>query len=136
MKTQTWIFIGTPLLIIAGACFYLYNAANKAERLASSTVAERGWVLIEDNGCTSCHQNGSSFRAPILENLYGSKVTLMDGTEHVVDDAYVRESLLEPKAKVSAGYQGIMPSYKGLLTDEEIALITEALKPLKEEPVK
>ncbi|MBC7533254.1 MAG: c-type cytochrome [Oligoflexus sp.] len=135
MKTQTWIVISIFLAVIASGSLYLLNAAKKAERLAASP-AERGWMLIEDNGCTSCHQNDSSYRAPSLAGLYGSKVTLSDGSLVTVDDAYVRESLLKPKAKVSAGYQATMPSYEGLLKDEEIALMIEALKPIDATPTK
>jgi len=127
MKTQTWILISLVFGVIAAGCIYLLNAANEAERLAASP-SERGWMLIEDNGCTSCHQNDSSFRAPSLADLYGSKVALSDGKELTADHAYLKESILEPSAKIVAGYQNSMPSYKGLLTDEEIDLIIEATK--------
>ncbi|MBC7659502.1 MAG: hypothetical protein H7249_07310 [Chitinophagaceae bacterium] len=132
MKTQTWITLSVFLAIIAAGCIYLLNVAKKAERLAASP-AERGWMLIEDNGCTSCHQSDSGYRAPILAGLYGNKVTLADGREIIADETYIRESLLEPSAKISAGYQAVMPSYKGLLTDEELVLIIEALKLKPEE---
>ncbi len=127
MKTQTWIVVTFALAVIASGSLYLFNAAKKAERLAASPY-ERGWLLIEDNGCTSCHQNDSSFRAPTLANLYGSKVTLDDGSELTADDNYIRESLLNPKVKVRAGYQNTMPSFEGLLSDEDIGFIIEALK--------
>jgi hypothetical protein len=127
MKTRTWILFSLFIAGIASASIYLLNAAKKAERLAASP-SERGWMLIEDNGCTSCHQNDSSFRAPSLAGLFGEQVKLMDGTTVTADENYIRESLLDPKAKVVEGYQASMPSYEGLLTPEEIGFIVEALK--------
>ncbi|RZA26238.1 MAG: cytochrome c [Proteobacteria bacterium] len=127
MKTRTWIALSILFFIVASSAIYLLNAANQAKRLAASP-AERGWMLIEDNGCMACHQADNNFRAPTLAGLYGSEVTLQDGTKVTADTTYIRESILEPAAKVSAGYQGTMPSFKGLLSDEEIAEITEALK--------
>lgn len=127
MKTRTWIFLSLLFVIIASSSVYLLNSANEAKRLAASP-AERGWMLIEDNGCQACHQPGNSFRAPKLDKLYGSEVTLMDGTKIIADEAYIRESLLEPRAKISAGFQPNMPSYKGLLNDIEMDEIIEAMK--------
>ena len=69
-------------------------------------------------GCRACHAQGRV--APPLEGLYGRTVLLDDGRTVVADEAYLRESLLEPNAKVVAGYPRLMPSYKGQLTPTEI----------------
>lgn len=127
MKPRTWIVLSFLFFVIASACIYLLNAANEAKRLAASP-GERGLLLIDDNGCRACHQVGNSFRAPELEQLYGREITLQDGQKVIADAAYIREAILEPQAKISAGYQATMPSFKGLLTDAEIDEIIEATK--------
>lgn len=130
MKTRNWLALSLLLVVIASSSVYLLNSANEAKRLAASP-AERGWMLIEDNGCQACHQPGNSFRAPKLDGLLGSEVTLMDGSTIIADESYIRESLLEPRAKISGGYQPTMPSYQGILNDIEIDEITEAMKSKK-----
>jgi cytochrome c oxidase subunit 2 len=127
MKKRTWMVLSTFVIIAASLAIYLFKTAERAKRLAASP-SERGWMLIEDKGCTSCHQADNNFRAPSLARLYGSKVTLQDGKTVTAEDSYIRESILTPNAKISAGYQATMPSFEGVLSDEEIADIIEALK--------
>jgi cytochrome c oxidase subunit 2 len=67
---------------------------------------------------------------PTFKDVYGSQHALQAGGDVVVDDNYVRESIILPKAKVVAGYQPVMPSYKGQLSDDDIASIIEFLKSL------
>ncbi|MFG0255273.1 MAG: c-type cytochrome, partial [Rhodopirellula sp. JB053] len=62
--------------------------------------------------------------------LYASEHALASGDNIVVDDNYVRESIIAPKAKVVAGYQPVMPSYKGQLSDDDIESIIAYLKSL------
>jgi cytochrome c oxidase subunit 2 len=64
--------------------------------------------------------------------VFGNKRPLTDGDVVVADENYVRESILYPKAKVSAGYQPVMPSYKGQLTEDDIHSLVEFLKEVSE----
>lgn len=127
MKTKTWLSLSLGLVLLAFIVTYFLNKRAEEKRLAASP-AERGWMLIEDNGCMACHQADNSFRAPVLKGLYGTEVVLQDGTKVIADAAYIREAILDPKARVSAGYQAIMPSYKGILSDQEVDEIIEATK--------
>lgn len=127
MKSRGIVIFSLFLLLMAGVSIYLWRASENAKFEAASP-AERGWMLVDDRGCRSCHQADNGFRAPTLEGLYGREVTLSDGSKVIADEAYIRESLLDPKAKISAGYQAVMPSFDGVLSDQEISEIIEAMK--------
>jgi cytochrome c oxidase subunit 2 len=87
--------------------------------------------LLDQLRCTNCHAGGgANARCPPLENLYGNPVRLADGSTVVADDEYLRESVLNPAAKVVAGYQPIMPSYEGQLGEEGILRVIAEIKAL------
>jgi len=95
------------------------------------SMPEWGRLLYNRRGCSGCHSiDGTKLVGPSFKDLYGSRHGLASGDEVVVDDNYIRESILMPKAKVVAGYQPVMPSYKGQLSDDDIASIIEYLKEL------
>ena len=92
---------------------------------------ERGAALFAAKGCTACHTtDGSPRLGPSLAHRWGRVVSLADGGEVVFDDAYVRESVLSPRAKAQPGYPPTMPSFEGLLKDREIADVAAYLKTL------
>jgi cytochrome c oxidase subunit II len=93
--------------------------------------AEYGGLLYTRRGCASCHSiDGSKRVGPSFKDLYGSEHGLTSGENVKVDPNYIRESILEPKAKIVAGYNPVMPSYKGQLSDEDINSIVAYLKTL------
>jgi cytochrome c oxidase subunit 2 len=110
-------------------------APKKSAAAAGATPAERGKALVMDSGnlCSTCHSmDGSALVGPSFKGLYGTPQKLSDGTEVVADDAYIKESIYKPQAKLVAGYGPVMPAmYEGKLTDENIADIIEYLKTLK-----
>jgi cytochrome c oxidase subunit 2 len=67
--------------------------------------------------------------------MYGAQVLLADGTAIIADDAYIRESILQPNAKIVAGYQPVMPTFQGQLTEEQILALTAYIKSLQSQPV-
>jgi cytochrome c oxidase subunit 2 len=69
-----------------------------------------------------------------LNGVYDGKVLLADGSTVTADDAYIRESILNPQAKIVAGYQPLMPSFQGQLTEEQIIDLTEYIKSLQSQP--
>jgi len=94
-------------------------------------MIEWGELLYNRRGCAGCHSiDGSKLVGPSFKDLYGSQHALQSGSDVLVDDNYVRESIIDPKAKIVAGYQPVMPSYKGQLSDDDIASIIEYLKTL------
>lgn len=79
---------------------------------------EVGQALYEDQ-CAACHTtDGSASIGPTWAGLFGSEVTLEDGSTVVADEAYITESIQQPTAKIHEGFQPIMPVL--VLTDEEI----------------
>jgi cytochrome c oxidase subunit 2 len=94
-----------------------------------------GAKLFGDKACATCHIGDGSGRAPSLNGVYGAQVLLADGTTVTADDAYIRESILQPNAKIVAGYQPLMPTFQGQLTEEQIIALTSYIKSLQSQPV-
>ncbi len=87
---------------------------------AEDSPVDAGARLFGDLGCATCHQEGPQQRGPVLANLYGSRVELQDGSTAVADEAYLRESIVNPQARIRAGFQPIMPTFQGLVTEEQL----------------
>jgi cytochrome c oxidase subunit 2 len=97
--------------------------------------AAAGERLFTQLACVTCHLSNGAGRGPSLNGVYGAKVLLADGSTVTADDAYIRESILEPKAKIVAGYQPVMPTFQGLVTEEQIMNLTAYIKSLQSQPV-
>jgi cytochrome c oxidase subunit 2 len=96
-----------------------------------SDVTPEAWgkLLYERRGCKGCHSlDGSKLSGPSYKDAYGVKRKLQTGEEVLFDENYVRESIINPKAKVAEGYPPVMPSFKGQLSDDDIYSITEFIK--------
>jgi cytochrome c oxidase subunit 2 len=85
------------------------------------TLAAQGAQLFRQYGCSGCHEGGGTVRAPELEGLYGSPVPLSDGKVVVADDRYIRDSILNPDAEVAAGYKPVMPTFAGVISEDDLA---------------
>lgn len=105
---------------------------DKSTDITSSLPpAESGQKLYERSGCTACHTiDGATIVGPSFKGLFGQTEKLQDGSTAIVDENYIRESILDPTAKMVEGYAPVMPSYKGLLSDKEITDIIEYIKTL------
>jgi cytochrome c oxidase subunit 2 len=79
-----------------------------------------GQTLFTQEGCSGCHIAGGGGAGPSLTGVFGSQVQLASGQTVTADEAYVRESILNPTAKVVQGFQPIMPSFQGKLSDAQI----------------
>jgi cytochrome c oxidase subunit II len=97
---------------------------------AAADVTASGDQLFVTMACSTCHRADSALRAPYLEGLFGSVVHLADGSTATVDENYLRQSILDPTAKVVSGYQPLMPTYKGQLTEEELLQLIIYIKSL------
>ena len=93
-------------------------------------LAKEGEAIFRARGCSGCHAEASKVHAPKLRGLYGRAVQLADGRTVTADDAYLRDSMLLPKRDITAGFEPIMPSYKGILTDGEIISLTAYIRSL------
>jgi cytochrome c oxidase subunit 2 len=101
---------------------------------AEGTLASAGGKLFADLACNTCHRQGAQGRGPVLEGLFGSAVTLQDGQRVVVDESYLRESILRPNEKITAGFQPVMPAYQGLVTEDGLLELIEHLKSIGAPP--
>ena len=102
-----------------------------ASQDVTGTLAAQGERLFRQLGCGGCHGNGP-VRAPRLEDLYGKPVPLSDGTVATADEAYLRDSILKPRAKLAAGYEPLMPSYEGKISEDELIAVVAYIKSLAE----
>jgi cytochrome c oxidase subunit 2 len=94
------------------------------------SLASTGAKLFADLACNTCHRPDAQGRGPVLEGLFGKTVQLQSGEKVTVDEAYVRESILTPSAKITAGFQPIMPTFQGLVTEEQLLALIEYVKSL------
>jgi cytochrome c oxidase subunit 2 len=94
-----------------------------------------GEKLFTERACVTCHIGNGSGRAPSLNGVYGGTVRLADGSTVTADDAYIRESILVPSAKIVAGYQPLMPAFQGQLTEDQILSLTAYIKSLQSQPI-
>jgi cytochrome c oxidase subunit 2 len=98
---------------------------------AEGSMALEGRKVFLKYRCISCHSADENARAPVLEELYGRRVHLRDGRTVVADEDYIRESIFDPGAKIVAGYENIMPTFKGQVSEEEVYQLIAFIKSLK-----
>jgi cytochrome c oxidase subunit 2 len=95
-----------------------------------ASLASAGERLFADLACNTCHRPDSDGRGPVLDGLFGTTITTQTGEAVVVDEAYIRESILNPSAKVQAGFQPIMPTFQGVVSEEGLLQLVEYVKSL------
>jgi cytochrome c oxidase subunit 2 len=100
---------------------------------AAKTPAARGEELFAAYACASCHRPDSRARAPLLAGIYGKPVQLASGATVTASEDYLRESILNPLAKVVAGYQSVMPTYQGQIGEEDLLQLIAYIKTLRPE---
>jgi cytochrome c oxidase subunit 2 len=89
-----------------------------------------GEALFTSLACNTCHTGDTGSRGPLLNGVIGSKVALQGGNVVEADDTYIRESILNPQAKVVAGYQPIMPSFQGVVSQDQVNALIAYIKTL------
>ena len=101
---------------------------------APTTAPPSGLSLVRSNACVACHSiDGTTLAGPTWKGLYGKEESLADGTTVKVDDAYLRESILNPNAKIVKGFlRGIMPvGFARTLSEDEVQAIIDYIKTVK-----
>jgi cytochrome c oxidase subunit 2 len=105
---------------------------QKAEELMNMPLPELGKLLYVNKGCNTCHSiDGTRIQGPSFKGIWGESHQFTNASPVVVDENYIRESILQPAAKVRTGYDAIMPSFQGLLREREIQALSEYIKSLK-----
>jgi cytochrome c oxidase subunit II len=99
--------------------------------ISGQTPVEQGRDLFENKlGCASCHAAGAGQRGAPLEGIFGKDVRLVGGQTVVRDDEYLRNSILNPGSQVVEGFQPIMPTFKGQVTEEQLISLVAYIKSL------
>lgn len=97
----------------------------------AESMAAAGAKLYESYGCITCHGTG---KGPPYVGLYGSRVTLDNGQTVIADDAYIRQSILDPSSQIVAGYKPLMPTFQGQISEDQILEIIAYIKSLATTP--
>ncbi|HXE41643.1 MAG TPA: cytochrome c oxidase subunit II [Candidatus Baltobacteraceae bacterium] len=98
-----------------------------------NSLVQSGENLFRQLGCSGCHVNSTAVKAPPLEGIYGKLVPLSDGTFVRADDKYIRDSILLPASQVSAGYQPVMPTFQGHISEDELLQLIAYIKSIGNE---
>jgi len=98
----------------------------------TETMAMSGEQLFSKYVCDTCHKPASAALAPSLYGIYEHEVELADGSTVLADMDYMRESILNPGAKLVAGYNAVMPSYQGQVSEEELVQLLQYIRSLTE----
>jgi cytochrome c oxidase subunit 2 len=97
---------------------------------AEGSLADRGAALFQQLACNSCHLDSAQGRGPSLQNVFGNPVELQDGSTVIADEAYIRESILNSQAKIVRGFQPLMPTFQGLISEEGLVALIEHIRSL------
>jgi cytochrome c oxidase subunit 2 len=97
---------------------------------ANQPLAVTGEKLFTELGCVTCHRSDTQGRGPNLVGVFGKPVLLEDGRTVIADENYVRESILEPAAKIVKGFKPVMPTFQGQVSDEQLNALVEYVKSL------
>jgi cytochrome c oxidase subunit 2 len=100
----------------------------------SDSPVAAGEKLFSSLACNTCHMQNQQGRGPVLTNVFGSKVELQNGATVIADEAYLRESIVNPQAKVVAGFVPVMPTFQGLVTEEQLLQLIAYVKSLTAQP--
>lgn len=96
-----------------------------------TSPAGRGAMLVQDNGCTSCHSvDGTTLVGPSWQGVFGSERQLEDGSTVTADEEYLHRAILDPGSQVVAGFPNVMPAAYNFLPEEDITAMVEYIKTL------
>jgi cytochrome c oxidase subunit 2 len=95
------------------------------------SLASAGQKLFQDLACNTCHRSDAQGRGPVLDGLFGKQVLLEGGQTVVADENYIRESIVSPQSKLVAGFQPLMPTFQGLVSEEGLLQLIAYIKSLQ-----
>jgi cytochrome c oxidase subunit 2 len=123
-------YCGTSHSGMIGSVTVLEPAAYQAWLAGGTggTLAERGNALFQQLACNTCHLDSGQGRGPSLKDIFGKPVELADGSKVMVDEVYLRESILNSQAKIVKGFQPLMPTFQGLVSEEGLVALIEHVR--------
>lgn len=134
-----WLFVAMAAFIFGIAAVVMIKYIPDPEPKATggeplptmNQTAILGEKLFKEKGCMACHQPAATTIAPSLYGIYGTQRELVSGESVMADEAYLRESILNSRAKISAGFAPSMPGYEGVFSDEQVDQLVAYIKSLK-----
>jgi cytochrome c oxidase subunit 2 len=99
---------------------------------STGPLSASGEKIFAELGCVTCHRNDGQGRGPSLQGVFGKPVLLDDGRTVTADENYIRESILDPGAKIVNGYKPVMPTFQGLVSEEQLNALVAYVKSLSE----
>jgi cytochrome c oxidase subunit II len=122
--TQHSGMIGS-IIVMAPAEYEAWMSGGPAGPLSAT-----GEKIFAELGCSTCHRADTQGRGPNLQGVFGKPVLLEDGRTVVADENYVRESILDPGAKIVNGFKPVMPTFQGLVSEEQLNALVAYVKSL------
>jgi len=133
-----WVAAGLAVVVavVFGA---IYAMPSKKETPAAGgkavafdqALADKGKSISSSNGCASCHSvDGTKGAGPSWKGTYGTQIDIGGGKRVAMNAAYIKTAIIDPNAQVVAGFGPSMPSFKGKLSDGDIAAVVEYIKSL------
>lgn len=126
---EQWLRTSGPVILPDGTVEQVQAMVGLA---LGDPMAVAGSRLFSSLGCQGCHANNGGGVGPSLVGLYGAEEKLADGSTVTADENYLRESILNPSAKIVAGYANVMPSYDGRVTEDQLNQLLAYMKSLAE----
>jgi cytochrome c oxidase subunit II len=114
------------VMVLTPAAYEQWLSGGAAEESMEMT----GERLFQQFGCHTCHRSDTGARGPALAGIFGRQVRLQSGETVMVDESYVRESILQPNAKIVAGYQPLMPTFQGQISEAGLLQIIAYIRSL------
>src|SRR5947209_16069216 len=96
----------------------------------SGPLSATGEKIFAELGCVTCHRGDVQGRGPRLQGVFGKPVLLEDGRTVIADENYILEPILDPGAKIVNGYKPVMPTFQGLVTEEQLNALVAYVKSL------
>lgn len=125
-------YCGTQHSGMIGSIVVMEPAQYEAWTNGGSTgpLSATGEKIFAELGCVTCHRSDTQGRGPNLQGVFGKPVLLADGRTVTADENYVRESILDPGAKVVNGFKPVMPTFQGLVSEEQLSALVAYVKSL------
>jgi cytochrome c oxidase subunit 2 len=125
-------YCGTQHSSMIGSVVVMEPAEYEAWMSGGSTgpLSASGEKIFAELGCATCHRSDSQGRGPNLQGVFGRPVQLEDGRLITADENYIRESILDPGAKIVKGFKPVMPTFQGLVSEEQLNALVAYVKSL------
>ena len=129
-------YCGTQHSGMIGSIVVMEPAQYEAWMSGGSTgpLSATGEKLFAELGCSTCHRTDTQGRGPNLQGVFGKPVLLQDGRTVTADENYIRESILDPGAKIVNGFKPVMPTFQGLVSEEQLNALVAYVKSLSPAP--